>query len=95
MSGTTDSPEHAWTHLTALLDRGGHVTLGRMDPFDGVAVAADAQRVLASLLRREGEVGGGADEAAAPAGDGQQDARCRPHRSRSIGKQGSCSHSLV
>lgn len=55
MSGTTDSPEPTWTHLTALLDRGGHVTLGRVDPFDGVAVAADARRVLASLLRREGE----------------------------------------
>jgi len=45
----------AWSHLAALLGRGGHVALGHIAPIEGAAVASDATRVYATLLRREGE----------------------------------------
>lgn len=45
----------SWSHITALIARGGHVTFGRIAPIDGAAVAADEHTMLAALVRREGE----------------------------------------
>lgn len=44
-----------WSHITALIARGGHVTFGRIAPIDGAAVAADEHTMLAALVRRSGE----------------------------------------
>jgi hypothetical protein len=42
-------------HVTGLILDGGHITIGRVAPLDGIAVAADAAKVLATLVRREDE----------------------------------------
>jgi hypothetical protein len=42
-------------HATGLILNGGNITIGRVEPLDGIAVAADARRVLATLVRREDE----------------------------------------
>jgi hypothetical protein len=47
--------ERSWPHITALLDAGGHVTLGCVEPVNDVAIAATAHKVLASLKRNKGE----------------------------------------
>ena len=48
--------DHRWPHIAALLARtGGHITLGRIAPIEGAAVAADERAVLATLVRRDGE----------------------------------------
>ena len=47
--------EPRWPQLTALLDAGGHVTLGRVEPMEGVAIAADRGEVRAVLRRRSKE----------------------------------------
>jgi hypothetical protein len=44
-----------WPQVTALLDAGGHVTLGRVEPMEGVAVAANGREVVAVLRRRSKE----------------------------------------
>ena len=41
--------------MTGLILNGGNITIGRVEPLDGIAVAADASRVLATLVRREDE----------------------------------------
>jgi hypothetical protein len=41
----------AWPHLDALLAAGGHVTLGHVEPFEGVAIAANTREVFAVLRR--------------------------------------------
>jgi hypothetical protein len=48
---TTD----AWTHITSLIARGGHITFGRIAPIDGAAVAADEHTMLAAIVRRSDE----------------------------------------
>ena len=48
-------PTDSWSHITALIARGGHVTFGRVAPIDGAAVAADEHTMLAALVRRNGE----------------------------------------
>jgi hypothetical protein len=50
-SDSTDS----WSHITALIARGGHVTFGRIAPIEGAAVAADEHTMLAALVRRDGD----------------------------------------
>ena len=59
MKNATKSPGGAaaprWAHVTALLDAGGHVTLGRVEPIAGVAIAANPREVIAVLRRRPGE----------------------------------------
>jgi hypothetical protein len=45
----------SWSHITALIARGGHVTFGRIAPIEGAAVAADEHTMLAALVRRDGE----------------------------------------
>jgi len=42
-------------HVTGLILNGGNITIGRVEPLEGIAVAADAARVLATLVRREDE----------------------------------------
>jgi hypothetical protein len=44
-----------WVHLTSLLDAGGHVTLGRMEPIECAAIAANGREVFAVLRRRPDE----------------------------------------
>jgi hypothetical protein len=45
-----------WVHITALLDQeGGHISIGRMPPIEGAAIAVNDQTLLAGLVRREGE----------------------------------------
>jgi hypothetical protein len=42
-------------HVTELILNGGNITIGRVEPLDGIAVAADTRKVLATLVRREDE----------------------------------------
>jgi hypothetical protein len=55
----SESPKSKWIgslpHMTGLILNGGNITIGRVEPLDGIAVAADASRVLATLVRREAE----------------------------------------
>jgi hypothetical protein len=55
----TTEAERSWggtlPHLAALVGRGGHVALGLIAPIEDAAVASDATRLYATLLRREGE----------------------------------------
>ena len=45
-----------WPNITELLDQaGGHISIGRMPPIEGAAIAINDQTLLASLVRREGE----------------------------------------
>jgi hypothetical protein len=54
MSGTEH--DHRWPHIAALLARtGGVITLGRIAPIEGAAVAADERTLFATLVRRDGE----------------------------------------
>jgi hypothetical protein len=42
--------------IAELLDQpGGHISIGRMPPIEGAAIAINDQGLLASLVRREGE----------------------------------------
>lgn len=41
--------------VTGLVLNGGNITIGRVEPLDGIAVAADASKVLATLVRRRDE----------------------------------------
>lgn len=48
--------DHHWPHIAALLARtGGQITLGRIAPIEGAAVATDDQALFATLVRRDGE----------------------------------------
>jgi len=42
-------------YITALLMSGGSITVGRVEPMDNMAVAADASRVFATLVRQDDE----------------------------------------
>jgi len=45
-----------WPNIAELLDQpGGHISIGRMPPIVGAAIAINDQTLLASLVRREGE----------------------------------------
>ena len=44
-----------WSHIDALMKAGGQITLGRMAPLDGVAVAVSDQDIYAVLKRRPEE----------------------------------------
>lgn len=45
-----------WPHIAELLARsGGMITLGRIAPIEGAAIAVDEQTLFAPLVRREGE----------------------------------------
>jgi hypothetical protein len=55
MSENSTGAEVQWTHIDALMKAGGQITLGRMAPLDGVAVAADEHNLYAVLRRRPDE----------------------------------------
>lgn len=42
-------------NIETLIDEGGNISVGRLDPFDCVAAAADDHICLAMLVRRDGE----------------------------------------
>jgi hypothetical protein len=45
-----------WPNIAELLDKpGGHISIGRMPPIEGAAIAINGQTLLASLVRRDGE----------------------------------------
>ncbi len=45
-----------WPNIAELLDQpGGHISIGRMPPIEGAAIAIRDQTLLASLVRRDGE----------------------------------------
>jgi hypothetical protein len=45
-----------WPNIAALLDKpGGHISIGRMPPIEGAAIAINDQTLLASLVRGGGE----------------------------------------
>jgi hypothetical protein len=47
-----------WPNITELLDQaGGHISIGRMPPIEGAAIAVNDQALVAGLVRRESETG--------------------------------------
>ena len=45
-----------WPNIAELLDQpGGHISIGRMPPIEGAAIAINDQTLLASLVRGKGE----------------------------------------
>jgi len=54
MSHTSQTDQ--WPNTAELLDQtGGHISIGRMPPIEGAAIAINDQTPLAGLVRREGE----------------------------------------
>ena len=53
----TNTPQmNQCQNIAALLDQaGGHISIGRMPPIEGAAVAVNEQGLVASLVRRERE----------------------------------------
>jgi hypothetical protein len=47
--------ERSLPHITALLDAGGYVTLGCVEPVHDVAIATTERKLLASVKRSKGE----------------------------------------
>lgn len=53
---TNTPPTNQCPNIAALLDQaGGHISIGRMPPIEGAAVAVNEQGLIASLVRKEGE----------------------------------------
>ena len=42
-------------HIEALIDEGGNISIGALDPINCVATAADHHNTLVMLARRDGE----------------------------------------
>jgi hypothetical protein len=55
MDKDTTQTETQWANIDALMEAGGQITLGRMAPLDGVAVAARDRDLYAALRRRPDE----------------------------------------
>jgi hypothetical protein len=55
MSDNTTDADGRWAHIDELVKSGGQITLGRMAPLDGVAVAGDDHNLYAALRRRPDE----------------------------------------
>jgi hypothetical protein len=53
----TNTPQiNRFPNIASLLDQaGGHISIGRMPPIEGAAVAVNEQGLMASLVRRNGE----------------------------------------
>ena len=49
------NPVTPWPHLQALIDSGGSISIGRIDPIPCAAVASDEHTMYAALLRRDQE----------------------------------------
>ena len=54
---TIDAPNPAtsWPHLQAVIDNGGSISIGRIDPVACVAMASEGHAMYAALLRRDQE----------------------------------------
>jgi hypothetical protein len=55
MSDNSKDTDGRWTHIDTLMKSGGQITLGRLAPLDGVAVAGDDHNLYAVLRRRPDE----------------------------------------
>ena len=55
MSESKKETQGVWGHIDALMKSGGQITLGRMAPLDGVAVAGDDRNLYSALRRRPNE----------------------------------------
>jgi hypothetical protein len=75
MSESTKDTYGKWTHIDALMKAGGQITLGRMAPLDGVAVAGDDHNLYAALRRRP-------DETVSALATARPGDRCRAKRRR-------------
>jgi len=53
----THTPQtNQWPNITELLDQaGGHISIGRMPPIEGAAIAVNDQTLVAGLVRGDGE----------------------------------------
>lgn len=51
----SDEKRAKWTHIDALMKAGGQITLGRVAPLDGIALAGDGKDLYAALRRRSDE----------------------------------------
>ena len=51
----SDEKQTKWAHIDALTNAGGQITLGRVAPLDGVALAGDGKDLYAALRRRPDE----------------------------------------
>ncbi len=53
---TNTPPKDYFHNIAVLLDHpGGHISIGRMPPIEGAAVAVNEQGLIAGLLRKEAE----------------------------------------
>jgi hypothetical protein len=53
---TNTIPTDKWPNITELLDQvGGHISIGRMPPIEGAAIAVNDQTLVTSIVRRENE----------------------------------------
>lgn len=48
-------PSSAWPHIEELIESGGNINIGRIAPIACAAIAADDHKMLAALVRRNGE----------------------------------------
>ncbi len=55
MKVDTRNPATPWPNLQALIDSGGSISIGRIDPIPCAAVASDEHTMYAALLRRHAE----------------------------------------
>ncbi|MBS0422778.1 MAG: hypothetical protein JSR66_34040 [Proteobacteria bacterium] len=51
----SDETERKWMHIDTLMKAGGQITLGRVAPLDGVALAGNGKDLYAALRRRPDE----------------------------------------
>jgi hypothetical protein len=55
VTADTQRPDTPWPHLQALIEGGGSISIGRIDPIPCAAVASDEHGMYAALLRRDDE----------------------------------------
>lgn len=48
-------PDTPWPNIQFLIEDGGNITLGQIDPIPCAAIAADAHGMLAALVRHKDE----------------------------------------
>lgn len=51
----TASPATPWPHIQFLIEDGGNITLGHIEPIPCAAIAADEHGMLAALVRHKDE----------------------------------------
>lgn len=55
VSDKQPAPSVRWRHVTALLEKRGHITVGYVTPIEGAAIAADEHTLFATVVRRPDE----------------------------------------